>query len=189
MSDSADDPDIRELIARQAGLEAREAIRDCLHRYCRGIDRADADMLRSAYWPDAVDDHGLFNGNAHEFVAWCVPLLAQVEHSQHTIGNAIIALDGDAALVESHYHAYERRRRASGGPYEMFVGGRYLDRFERRGAEWRILHRTVLWDWFRHFRDAADLDRGGFGTGPVRRGGKRPDDLSYGLFGAGRRRE
>ena len=33
-------------------LVAREAIRDCLYRYCRGIDRADAEMLRSAYWPD-----------------------------------------------------------------------------------------------------------------------------------------
>lgn len=167
---------------RLALLEAREAIRDCLHRYCRGIDRADADLLRSAYWPDAIDDHVLFNGNALDFVDWCVPLLTQVEHSQHTIGNAIINVDGNGASVESHYHAYERRRRASGAPYEMFVGGRYLDKFERRGGEWRILHRTVVWDWFRHFRDSADLERGVFGNGPVRMGGKSPDDPSYLLF-------
>jgi hypothetical protein len=167
-------------------LAAREAIRDCLYRYCRGIDRADAEMLRSAYWPDGVDDHVLFNGNAYEFVDWCLPLLAQVEHSQHVIMNALIALDGDTAGVESHYHAYERRRRASGSPYEMFVGGRYLDRFERRGGEWRILHRAVTWDWFRHFKDSADLDRGVFGNGPVRMGGKWPDDPSYGLFGSGK---
>jgi hypothetical protein len=85
---------IEELLARQDRIESREAIRDCLYRYCRGIDRADAAVLRSAYWPDAIDDHVLFNGNAYDFIDWCVPLLAQVEHSQHMLGNIQIELDG-----------------------------------------------------------------------------------------------
>jgi hypothetical protein len=162
-------------------LEAKDAIRDCLYRYCRGIDRADGDMLRSAYWPDAIDDHVLFNGNAYDFIAWCVPLLAQVEHSQHMLGNMLIEISGDEARAETYYHAYERRRRASGSPYEMYVGGRYLDRLTRRDGHWRIQHRTVMWDWYRHFKDSADLDKGVFGTGPVRMGGKG-DDPSYALF-------
>lgn len=176
------DPVIRDLLIRQDIIESKEAIRDCLHRYCRGIDRADAAALRSAYWPDAIDDHVLFNGNAYEFIDWCVPLLAQVEHSQHLLGNILIELDGDTARVETYYHAYERRRRASGLPYEMYVGGRYLDRFERRDGEWRILHRHVMWDWFRHFRDSADLEKGVFGDGPVRMSGKYPDDPLYALL-------
>ena len=45
-------------------LADREAIRECLYRYSRGVDRLDADMLRSAYWPDAVDNHLSFTGNA-----------------------------------------------------------------------------------------------------------------------------
>ena len=56
----------------------------------------------------------LYTGNAYAFIDWCVPLLAQVEHSQHMLGNIQIALDGDTAQVETYYHAYERRRRASG---------------------------------------------------------------------------
>ncbi len=163
-------------------LEAKDAIRDCLYRYCRGIDRADAEMLRSAYWPDAIDDHGLFNGNAYDFIDWCVPLLAEVEHSQHMLGNMLIEVRGDEARAETYYHAYERRRRASGVPYEMYVGGRYLDRLSRRDGNWRIQHRTVMWDWFRHFKDSADLDRGVFGTGPVRMGGKGAADPSQALF-------
>ena len=176
------DPAIRDLLARQDRIDSREAIRDCLFRYCRGIDRADAAVLRSAYWPDAVDDHVLFNGNAYDFIDWCVPLLAQVEHSQHMLGNIQIELDGDIARVETYYHAYERRRRASSIPYEMFVGGRYLDKFARRDGEWRILHRFVMWDWYRHFKDSADLDKGVFGNGPVRMSGKYPSDPLYSLF-------
>jgi hypothetical protein len=174
---------LEELLARQDRIDAREAIRDCLNRYCRGIDRADREVLRSAYWQDAIDDHVLYTGNAYDFVDWCVPLLAEVEFSQHMLGNITIELDSDTANVETYYHAYERRRRPDGRPYEMFVGGRYLDRFSRRGGEWRILHRTCMWDWFRHFRDSFDVEKGVFGNGPVRMSGKWPDDPSYTLFG------
>jgi hypothetical protein len=163
-------------------LEAKEAIRDCLARYCRGIDRADGDLLRSAYWPDATDDHVVFSGNAHEFIAWCLPLLAEVEHSQHMLGNALIQVRGDEARAETYYHAYERRRRASGIPYELYVGGRYLDRLTRRDGDWRIQDRVVMWDWFRHFKDSADLDRGVFGAGAMRMGAKGEADPSYALF-------
>jgi hypothetical protein len=175
---------LEKLLERQARTDAKDAIRDCLYRYCRGIDRADEQLLRSVYWPDAIDDHVLFNGSAYEFIAWCVPLLAQVEQCQHSISNVLVELHGDTANVESYYQAYERRRRKSGMPYEMFVGGRYLDRFERRGEEWRIKHRIVMWDWYRHFSDSADFDKGVFGTGPVRMSGKYPDDPLYLLLSA-----
>ncbi len=103
------------LRARTASRRRRRSAIVCL-RYCRGIDRAESrDTLRSAYWPDAVDDHVLFNGNAYDFIDWCLPLLVQVEHSQHLLGNILIEIDGDTARAESYYHAYERRRRRRRG--------------------------------------------------------------------------
>jgi len=45
----------------------KDAIRDCIHRYCRGIDRADEAALLSSYWPDAYDNHGAYAGPVEGF--------------------------------------------------------------------------------------------------------------------------
>ncbi|MEJ2408813.1 MAG: nuclear transport factor 2 family protein [Novosphingobium sp.] len=50
-------------------LTDREAIRECLYRYARGVDRLDADMVRSAYRPDCIDEHMGFAGNTGAFIA------------------------------------------------------------------------------------------------------------------------
>jgi SnoaL-like domain len=38
-------------------LGDRESIRECLCRYTRGVDRMDADMVRSPCWPDVLHQH------------------------------------------------------------------------------------------------------------------------------------
>ncbi len=53
-------------------LLAIEACREAARRYSRGVDRLDRDEMRSAYWPDAIDEHGVFVGNAWEFVDVCL---------------------------------------------------------------------------------------------------------------------
>ena len=48
---------------------ARDAIREVLAAYARGVDRTDAALLASCYFPDAIEEHGsTFTGNAHEYV-------------------------------------------------------------------------------------------------------------------------
>jgi hypothetical protein len=132
----------------QAALNAlldREAIRDCLYRYCRGIDRADEAALRSAYWPDAFDAHGAYQGSADGFIAQALPRLRAGGRRVHAISNILIELHGDAAAVESSFLALQQTSAAP--TLETFLCGRYVDRFERRGAEWRVAHRTVVYDW------------------------------------------
>jgi hypothetical protein len=46
-----------DLPAEIALLAAEREIRAALARYCRGIDRMEAELVRSVYHPDAHDDH------------------------------------------------------------------------------------------------------------------------------------
>ena len=39
-------------------------------RYSRGIDRLDAEAVRSCYHPDGTDEHTGFAGPRDEFVDW-----------------------------------------------------------------------------------------------------------------------
>ena len=67
---------IRKVSQIRDEMADREAIRDCLFRYCRGIDRMDAETLRSAYWPGAMDYHTGFTGTVEQFIEWALPRLA-----------------------------------------------------------------------------------------------------------------
>lgn len=158
----------------------REAIRDCLYRYSRGVDRCDEDMLRSVYWEDAFDDHVLFSGTREELIAWVMPTLRAMEQSQHSISNILIRLHGDTADVESYYYGYHRVHNGS-AVIDSIQSGRYLDHFARRNDEWRVLRRHVVVDWFRDYEDAADWEWGPLGN-KIEFGGRRPEDLSYSVL-------
>lgn len=84
----------------QAQLADREAIRDCLMRYCRGVDRCDASLLQGIYWPGAVDDHGTFTGVAEDFIEYLLPALKTMDQTQHMLGNILIDIKGSAANVD-----------------------------------------------------------------------------------------
>lgn len=161
-------------------LADREAIRECLYRYCRGIDRRDADILRTAYWPDAIDTHLTFKGNIEEFIAWALPTMKTMTNHQHHITNVIINLDGNTAKVESYFWSCV----VQGDPrHDRIGGGRYLDRFERRDGEWRIIERYVISDWFRQFDTACDYSKARAGTPPEAIGKGNQEDLSYTMLG------
>ena len=160
---------------RLARLADRAEISEVLARYCRGVDRCDVDTLRSVYHADAIDDHGTFHGNAHEFAAWAVEGGREFWHaSHHSVHNVIIDWDGvDAAHVESTVLGINRRRSEPGddGTVELFAG-RYVDRFERREDQWRIAHRRAL-------RDVDTLIERRRWAGRIPEGARFPDDPVY----------
>lgn len=137
-------------------LAAREAICQCLYRYCRGIDRVCADLIRSAYWPDAFDDHLEFKGSIDDFIEYAIPRLSAVDIYTHLIGNTYIEVQGNEASAESYLFSYHRVDK-DGSKYDQILGGRYLDKFERRGNEWRIINRLVVEDWRRDLSDSSEM--------------------------------
>jgi hypothetical protein len=159
----------------------REAIRDCLFRYCRGIDRSDPEWLRSAYWPGAMDHHTGFTGTVEEFIEWAMPRLAAMKDGMHMIGNILIRLDGDRAKVESYLWSVNVIPGET--PRQVMVVGRYLDRFEKRSDEWRIAERLVVHDWFEEGPATGDWSKGPFGMTGLARGGVVPEDQSRSWLG------
>lgn len=162
-------------------LADREAIRECLYRYARGVDRLDAAMIRSAYWHDCIDNHLNFTGNAEEFIGWAFPIMGSMDQTMHMIANVLITIEGNHASVESYFYGIHRINTPEGGKADVIGAGRYLDRFEKRADEWRIARRTVVTDWFRQYPDSADWSHGMLGI-PIEPGKRAPDDDSYALL-------
>jgi len=160
----------------------REMIRDCLYRYCRGIDRTDEAALRSAYWPDGTDDHGAYSGSAEGFVDWAMKALPSIERGIHQLHNILIELRGDEAAVESYFTALQRQPGVDGGLIELYMAGRYVDRFEKRRGEWRVADRVVVFDWVEE-RPAPDKSEAERFAHRKSVGALWPADPVYRLFG------
>lgn len=152
----------------------KQAIHEVLMRYSRAVDRFDAELLRSTYWPDAWDDHGLFSGLRDDLVDWVIPFMRERFSTViHSIANEYVELEGDTAFSETYFTGYYETVQG-GHPHTRVSCGRYIDRFEKRGGEWRVARRTVVNDWGR-------LDPlGGEITRPIP-GSKFPDDPVYAL--------
>lgn len=160
----------------------RESIRDCLYRYARAVDRVDMELMKTVYWPGAMDYHTGFSGTVEEFMAWASSQLGTMGINAQLFGNILIDMDEarTTAKVES-YHIFVIAD-PEGGNNDTIGSGRYLDRFEKRSDDWRIAKRTVLVDWWKDLPGTVDWKTGPFSMGYVPRGLPGKDDPSYGHF-------
>ena len=125
-------------------MRDRQAIYDCLMRYCRGIDRFDREVMASAYHPGAIDDHGSFVGPAEQFIDWAIAMHGKHHRrTQHMITNHLCVIDGDTADAESYYLF---RSLNVHPPFHSIFSGRYIDRLERREGRWGIVARICTVD-------------------------------------------
>ena len=175
-----------ELEARLQALEAeltelrdREAIREGIHLYCQAVDRCDLEMLKSCYWPDGYDDHGFFAGNAHDFAEYVIPCLQAVDSSMHSITNTRFQFAGDRCATTSQWHVVHRLGHEEGFT-DFLHDGRYLDVWEKREGEWRILHRVIVGDLDRWVHTLDILRAMGPVNAPLR--GRRDGDDPGNLF-------
>lgn len=130
-------------------LLAEREIHDVLTRYCRGVDRCDAELIASCYHPDAVDDHGNWTATGAQAPQHIVGLVKPgPDLAMHFLGNVRIEVEGDAAFSESYLLAF-RTSRKDERSYTRTRAVRFVDRFALRNGEWRISERVVVDDWNR----------------------------------------
>lgn len=159
----------------------KDAIRDVLARYCRGVDRADWDLLRTAYHSDAYDDHGDYKGDVDGFIAFAKSRTGDAKQAMHFLGQCLIEFASSTlAVAETHvFTAHTLGTEAqtaygavgNGGNVQISQYARYVDRMERRDGVWRIARRTVVYeatrlalddvpplkpDWAKYSRDRDD---------------------------------
>ena len=147
---------IEALAQRVEYLEDRLAIRDCIDRYSRGIDRHDDDIIASAFHPDAIDSHGSFKGSIQEFIKFANEGHAKSTFSHtHNVTCHSVEIDGDTAHAES-YAMFALRLRE--GNVLHMGGGRYIDRLEKRNGEWKSSARQLIVDW-RFEADGSVFDK------------------------------
>jgi ketosteroid isomerase-like protein len=153
----------------------KQEIHEVIMRYCRAIDRCDEEMLRTVYHSDGWDDHGAFKGKASDFIPAVMNMLQQqMLCTMHNICNELIEVDGDTAYSESYFIAYHRLMK-DGAEHDWVLGGRYVDRFERRDGAWKIAHRVVAYEWERLEAATAKL----FAPNPFVMGKRSRDDVIY----------
>ena len=166
-------------MSRLEAFADKQECAELVAKLARGIDRCDADLVRSCFHPDATDDHGLFKGTAADFVDWVMPLLETMERTQHVIGQSLIELAGDKAAGESYFIAHHTINTPDGAVL-MIAAGRYLDTFERRGGAWKISHRHAVYDWNSTVPCTDGWDRDD-PENPSAYGVRGADDLSYAM--------
>ena len=125
----------------------KDAIREVLARVSRGVDRLSPDILRSVYWPDAKVYSSFFDGTAEEFIVWLTGNRKDVTAgATHNICNIAIEVEGDRAWGETYFIGLSENRPDGENPFNNVTSGRYLDKFEKRDGEWRILQRTFAYE-------------------------------------------
>ena len=148
----ANDRDANEAVANEIDEAAIERlINRLLLRYAHAVDRRDYDAIAGCYWPDAIDEHATFHGNAVDYVAWLREVLPPVAVSTHQFTNILIDVgSATQASSESYCLNVSVFRSSDDSPDRLMTSMlRYLDRFEQRHGEWRISDRRVVTDWSR----------------------------------------
>jgi hypothetical protein len=124
-------------------LADRTAILDCIARNARGCDRHDAELLASSYHSDGIDEHGYAINPGPRYPDYANKVhAAGSAHNMHNITTHTCDIQGDTAHCESYVIGLFLNM---DGKSARLIAGRYIDRLERRGGEWRIaLRRSTV---------------------------------------------
>jgi hypothetical protein len=148
--------------AQWQAVADKQAITDLIYRYCRSMDRIDAELGYSLWHDDAVADYGdIYRGSGRGFIDFVCERHRGLIAQSHQITNVIVEVGGDRAGSEAYVFATVRLQ-AGEQLKQMSVWGRYIDEWARRDGRWAIAKRVTVLD-FDEIRDVTPMsvtDRG-----------------------------
>lgn len=130
-------------------LAAKDAIREVLHSYCRGLDRMDRALADRVWHREGTADYGPgFRGTGAEFLDFVWDYHSGYRLHSHMVSNEIIRLDLPSATAtsETYVAVWLQTAPREGFVTDQFHRGRYVDRWSRRDGVWAIDHRTYVGD-------------------------------------------
>ena len=173
-----------DLSAMVEELHAKEAIRQQIYNYSRGLDRLDKDLAMQVWHPDGTADYGGQVTNGRELVEGLVQTLPNMTYSAHNMLDTIISVDGDTAVSETYAasslvvpmaeRAEQGVRLGSPGVSVSLIRGRYADRWSKRDGQWALDHRAYIED----FRTVEEVP----GEPQLGRGTRDRSDPSYPIY-------
>lgn len=132
-------------------LKAERAITRIILAYARAVDALDFERLRACFHPDARIHYGeIFSGSRDEAITWLENSLSRLQATMHDFGAPWIELDlerGRARCETRTTNAARYPANEQGDVLLNVTGARYLDVFECRDGEWRILERRNMTIW------------------------------------------
>ena len=133
-----------ERLARLEELLDRQDIYAAIKRISRGIDRFDRELFLSGYHPDAVVDAGSMVAGPEDTYENGSALHEEGQSATlHHLTNHTCEVAGDTAHAETYWFYVGRNHDGS----NWAAGGRYADRLERRGGEWKVAFRCTVIEW------------------------------------------
>lgn len=168
-----------EIAKRQDELCSKEAIRDCIYRINRGMDRIDRELMLSGFHAGARIRWGTVESmDLNVFIEAAIKMQHATSRVQHLVGNILIQLQGELADVES-YEIARHLTPLGNEKKDLIIASRYVDKFRRRDGDWRIERRDKVVDWIRILEGADPL----FDSAALK-GRRNHEDVSFELFGA-----
>jgi len=151
-----------------------QAIRTTLANHTRGIDRSDAELLHRVYHDDAEVAYGFFDGPAHVFCTMMTDAPGG-RTTMHRTSNVWIKFAGDNQAVSESYAFVYSETQTEAGVTQALIGGRYLDRHEKRNGQWKLNHRIYVLEWNVNLPGTGTADPG-FTSALTSRGSKTRED-------------
>lgn len=137
-----------DLSARMQIVVDKQEIYDLCGTYMRGLDRLEKDLVLSVFHDDATTDYGFFKGPPKDFCEFAMTALSDHLANHHMIGQMNVDVEGDVAFGEIYFQAFHRIV-DEGQEKDLFISGRYVDRYEKRDGVWKIAFRAEVNDWAR----------------------------------------